>query len=98
MGMATIQDVSLTKRVQYGAKIISGFMEFLQDLAQRSVTITAFYATSATPTGIAILRNADFEVIGQVGKRIAFKLDVLKSESRLLKEYKEILQYIRGAS
>jgi hypothetical protein len=91
MGMATTPDVSLTRRTQYGAKLISGLVEFLHELAQKSITITKFYATSATPTGIAILRNAGFREVNNIGNRIAFELDIMTSDSLLATEYRRVL-------
>lgn len=91
MGMATTPDVDRIRRTQYGAKLISGLMEFLYELAQKSVIITKFYATSVTPTGIAILRNAGFEELNQMGKRIAFELDTMKSNSRMIHEYRQLI-------
>jgi hypothetical protein len=91
MGMATTPDVGPTRRKQYGAKLISGLIDFLEELAQRSVTITKFYATSATPTGIAILRNAGFEEINHIGNRIAFELETATSDSLLATEYRKAL-------
>jgi len=41
-----------------------------------------------TPTGIAILRNAGFQEIGQIGKRIAFELDTMNSDAPLAKKYR----------
>jgi hypothetical protein len=91
MGMATAQDVEITRRVQYGAKLLSGLIEFLCELAEKNISITKFYATSATPTGISILKNAGFQEIGQIGKRIAFELDVKTSHDRLATEYRQAL-------
>ena len=58
----------------------------------KNITITKFYATSVTPTGIAILKNAGFQDIGQIGKRIAFELDVMNSDARLAKQYRMMLR------
>lgn len=93
MGMATTPDVEVTRRTQYGAKLISGFIEFLIGLAEKNITITKFYATSSTPTGIAILRNAGFEEINRVGKRIAFELDTTNSNNQIAKEYRQAIKH-----
>ncbi len=92
MGMATIPEAERTKRAQYGARLISGLIEFLQGLIKQNIVITKFYATSVTPTGIAILRNAGFQQIGQIDKRIAFELDTMTSSSPLAKAYRESLE------
>lgn len=95
MSMATTPEAPQVKRKQYGQKLISGLSNFLQDLARRHVTITKFYATSVTPTGIAILRNAGFQEIGMLKsgtkKRIAFELDTMTSDSLIAKTYREAL-------
>jgi hypothetical protein len=92
MGMATTPDVDIKRRTQYGAKLISGFIEFLIGLAQKRVIITKFYATSSTPTGIAILRNAGFQEVNRVGKRIAFELDIMNSNDQIAKEYRKAIE------
>ena len=86
MGMATTPDVNLSKRTQYGAKLISGFIEFLVGLAEKNIVITKFYATSSTPTGIAILRNAGFKEVNHLSKRLAFELDIMTSDDRIAKD------------
>jgi hypothetical protein len=53
--------------------------------------ITKFYATSVTKPGIAILRNTGFQEIGKLGERIAFELDIMKSDAPLAKQYRAIL-------
>ncbi len=93
MAMGTSPEVEVSKRRQYGAKAISGFIDFLcEELAPRHITITKFYATSSTPTGIAILKNADFSEVGQIGKRIAFELDTTTSSSKIAIEYRKALE------
>jgi hypothetical protein len=92
MGMATTPEAEKTRRAQYGAKLISGLFAFLHDLAQKHIIITKFYATSVTPTGIAILRNAGFHEIGHIDKRIAFELDTMTSEAPLAQAYRKSLE------
>lgn len=64
---------------------------YLDELAAKNVTITKFYATSVTRTGIAVLRNAGFQEIGRLGERIAFELDTMNSDAPLAKRYRAIL-------
>ncbi len=66
-------------------------IHFIQELAKKDITITKLYATSVTPTGIAILRNAKFQEIGQIGKCIAFELDTMTSDAPLAIKYRAIL-------
>ncbi len=91
MGMATSTEVDAGKRVYYGRRLINGLVRFIQELAAKDITITKFYATSVTPTGIAILKNAGFQEIGQIGKRIAFELDTMTSDARLARQYRVML-------
>ena len=91
MGMGTTPEVELQKRTYYGRRLISGFLRFLYELAKQQITITKFHATSVTPTGIAILRNAGFKETGQIGKRRAFELDVMTSDAPLAEQYREVL-------
>jgi len=93
MGMATTPAADKQRRTQYGAKLISGLIDFLNSLAKRHIIITKLYATSVTPTGIALLRHAGFRELGQIGKRIAFELDTLNSNAPLAKAYRESLNH-----
>jgi hypothetical protein len=90
MGMATTLDVDKRKRRQYGVRLIRGF---LHDLAGQDITITRFYAISATSEGIAILRQAKFEERGHLGKRVAFELNPFTSETRMAKAYRAVLKH-----
>jgi hypothetical protein len=92
MGMGTTPRAERTRRTQYGARLISGFIEFLENLASRGITITKFYATSSTPTGIALLRNAGFKEAGKIERRIKFELDIHSSEAVIVKEYNKIVK------
>jgi len=91
-GMATTLDVDKRKRRQYGVHLIRGFLHFLHDLAEQDIMITRFYAISATPEGIAILRRAKFEERGHLGKRVAFELNPLTSDTRMANAYRAVLK------
>ena len=97
MGMATTPAADKLRRTQYGAKLISGLMDFLDHLAKKHIILTKLSATSVTPTGIALLRHAGFRERGQIGKRIAFELDTLTSDSPLAKAYRESLNHKANA-
>ncbi len=92
MGMATSPEADPGKRAYYGRRLINGMIRFIQEMAAKDITITKFYATSVTPTGIAILRNVGFKEIGQIGKRIAFELDTMTSDARLARQYRAMLR------
>jgi len=88
MNMATTADVDKWKRHQYGLRLMRGYLHFLHDLVEQDITITRFYASSATPEGIAILRRAKFEEREQVGKRVLFELNPITSHAPLAKAYR----------
>jgi hypothetical protein len=88
MSMATISDVDEQRRRLYGACLLRGFFHFLCGLAEQDITITRFYAMSATSKGNAMLRKAKFVERGHVGKRVAFELDPLTSDTRMAQEYR----------
>ena len=92
MSMVTTSDVDKQQRRQYGRCLIRGFLHFLHDLAGKSVAITRFYAASASPEGTAMLRQAGFEERRQVGKRMAFELNPLTSDTRLANAYRAVLK------
>jgi len=91
MGMATTPEAEPNKRTRYGRRLINGTARFLRELADKNIMVTKFYATSSTPTGIAIIKNAGFQQIGQIGKRIAFELDTMTSNTPLAIKYREAL-------
>lgn len=90
--IATTSDVDKRKRHMYGIHLIRGFLHFLVDLAEQDKTITRFYAASAMPDGISILRRAKFEERGSIGKRLAFELDPIAADTRIAKAYRRVLQ------
>jgi len=90
MGMATTPEAG--QHAYYGRRLISGIVRFIHQLAAKDITITKLYATSVTPTGIAILRNAGFQEIGHLGKRIAFELDTMNSDAPFAKRYRQTLR------
>ena len=89
MSMGTSPEINPLRRAQAGAKLLSGILELLNGLAQQRVTISKLYATSSTPTGIAILKNAGFKELGHMGKRVKFELEPLQSDSIAFAEYKK---------
>jgi hypothetical protein len=92
MGMATTPEAPPNKRTQYGRRLISGVAQFLRELAVQNIVVTKLYATSSTPTGIAILRDAKFQEIGQIGKRIAFEFDMMTATTPLAIKYREAIE------
>ncbi len=92
MCMATTSDVDKRLRHLYGLRLIRGFQHFLHDLAEQHITITRFYAISATSEGSSILKQANFEEKGLIGKRHAFELNPFTSQARLAKAYRAVLK------
>ncbi len=88
-------DVDTWKRRRYGMRLVRGFLHFLDDLAEQSITTTRFYAASATLDGHSLLRRAHFEERGRIGKRVVFELDPMAAGTRITKVYRRSLQ--RGA-
>ena len=92
MGMATTPEAPAKQRTYYGRRLIKGTIEFINELVTKNIKITKLYATSATPSGISILKNAGFQEIGQIGKRIAFELNLMTSNASLAKKYRAMLE------
>jgi len=63
----------------------------LRDLAAQGTIVTKLYATSSTPSGIALLEDAKFQKIGQMGKRVAFEFDMLTAHTLLAMKYREAI-------
>ena len=93
MSMATTADVDKQKRRVYGLLLIRGYLNFLHELAGMGITITRFYAISATPEGNAILKQASFEERGQIGKRVVFELNPTTSLTRMAQTYRAVLKH-----
>ena len=92
MSMATTSDVDKRKRREYGLRLIRGFLHIMDDLAVQDITITRFYAISATLEGNAILQQAKFEERGHTGKRVAFELNPITSQTPMAKAYRAALK------
>ncbi len=90
--IATTADVDTGVRRRYGMRLMRGFLRFLDDLAMQGVTISRFYAASAAPDGLALLRKATFEERGYIGKRLAFELDPVAADIRLAKAQEKVLR------
>ncbi|HEU5383262.1 MAG TPA: hypothetical protein VFV38_48295 [Ktedonobacteraceae bacterium] len=96
MEMSTTPTVPPARRTIYGEQLLLGFSEVLEEWGKQGVIFTKFYATSATQTGIRILRTANFQEIADLGKgRLAFELDISTSNAKMVKGYKEALAQLR---
>jgi hypothetical protein len=90
LAIASEPDVAEITRMHYVRVLLRGIRRELGELGRRGVILSKFYATSATPTGIAMAFHAGMEEDGtRLGKRLAFTLETKKSKSFLLDSYKE---------
>ncbi len=88
--IASEPDVGETIRMHYVRVLIRGMMREMRKLGGEGIIITKVYATSDTPTGIAMAIHAGMETYGhRLGKRLKFVMDMGKSQSFLLDSYKE---------
>ncbi|WP_201363291.1 hypothetical protein [Dictyobacter formicarum] len=87
--IASEPDVDATTRKHYVRVLIRGLTNELGKLGRRGVILSKVYATSETPTGIAMALHVGMEQFGKkLGKRLTFVLDPTTSESFLVDEYK----------
>ncbi len=91
--IASEPDVNEVTRMHYVTVLLRGVRIEIGQLGRRGAIITKIYATSETPTGIAMAIHAGMETYGaRAGKRLTFVLDVEKSKSFLFNYYKEGLE------
>ncbi len=88
--IASEPDVSETTRMHYVTVLLRGIRKQMGILGRKGYIITKIYATSETPTGIAMAIHVGMETYGpKVGKRLTFVWDTEKSQSFLFDAYKE---------
>jgi hypothetical protein len=90
-------------RLVYMQRLLNGVSREIGEMGKQGIIIPTIYATSDTPTGIAMSLHAKMQPLGKMkhsdGKRFAFKLDVAASDLPLLRPYKQaIAQYRRSHS
>lgn len=92
--VASEPEVDETTRMHYMLVLLRGLANKLEDLGRRGITIRKIYATSETPSGIAMAMHIGMqETPPRVGKRIRFELDVKEeAPSFLVKRYLESLK------
>ncbi len=84
-------DVDREIRLNYVRRLLRGTSEELEKLGSQGVIISKVFATSDTPTGIAMSLRAHMTQLGMLGKRLTFMLDVETSNIPLLQAYKRRL-------
>ncbi len=88
--IASEPDVNETTRMHYVTVLLRGLRKQMVELGKKGYIITKIYATSETPTGIAMAIHVGMEAYGpKIGKRLTFVWDVEKSQSFLCDAYKE---------
>lgn len=89
--VASDPDVNETTRMHYMLVLLRGLAGLLKDMGRRGVVIEKIYATSETPTGIAMAMHIGMEEIPpRIGKRVRFELDTEKEpRSFLIRNYQE---------
>lgn len=88
--IASEPDVSETTRMHYVTVLLRGLKMQLRELGKKGYIITKIYATSETPTGIAMAIHIGMQAYGaKIGKRLTFVWDIEKSHSFLTDAYKE---------
>jgi len=88
--IASDPDVGEDARVHYVATLIRGVIREVNKLGKRGVIITKIYATSETPTGIAMSIHAGMEQFGEkTGKRLKFRMDIKTSKVFIAQSYKK---------
>jgi len=92
--VASDPDAGETTRMHYMLVLLRGLASALEEMGQKGIIITAIYATSETPTGIAMAMHLGMEDYPpRLGKRVRFKLDIKEENSSfLIKKYKEGLE------
>ncbi len=90
----TTPAVEPSKRGTYASRLLAHFGDTLENWGKQGIQFSKFYGASATPSGIRILKNAGFRVLEeQEGRgRITFELDVMNSDAKWLRFYKEALE------
>ena len=77
LNVASEPDVDKTMRKHYVRVLLRGLRHRLGELGKQGIVLTNFYATSETPTGMAMAIHAGMESFGsKLGKRLTFVLNV----------------------
>src|SRR6266487_1374707 len=88
--MAVKQDIP--KHEQYGMRILQGFLEVLEELAEQKIIVKKLHASSSAPNAIKLCRNMRFTELPRIGEssRLRFELDLEKTDLPILKEYQHL--------
>lgn len=93
IGIASDSDVDEEIRTHYVLTLLRGTMRELEKLGEQGIIITKIYATSESPTGIAMAVHLGMEQVpGKIGRRVKFVLNIDNSDSLLASRYKRGLE------
>jgi hypothetical protein len=89
----TTPAVEPAKRSGYASYMITKLIQELTAMGNRGIEIRKVYGMSRTPSGIRILKSGGFQAIKEYDNgKITFELDVMNSDARVLRGYKEALE------
>jgi len=92
LGIAVRPGLSALQARMHGRHLIAGGVEVLENLAKQGMPVKKLYATSRTTDGIRLSKKLGFkEIAFPEDPLIRFELDIERSDSPLLKEYKKIV-------
>jgi len=92
LGLAVRPGLSLQHARSHGRHLMTGGVEVLENFARQGMPVKKLYATSRTPDGIKLCNKLGFrEIIYPGDPIIRYELDVEKSDSPLLEDYRQIL-------
>lgn len=89
--IGVIIGLSLAEKRAYGARLVSGLIDVLIDIGRKGIVIETFTARSTKPDGIRLLRNLGFTQIPSTTEKKNFILDMRKSGTREIMQYKQAL-------
>src|SRR5262249_5848761 len=93
VGLAVRPGLPSTQARYAGRHLLTGAIEVLENLAREGICIKKLYATARTGDGIRLSRKLGFrETIYPGDPLIRYELDLEKSGSPLLNEYKKLIK------
>ena len=102
MEMDTTPTVPPGRRTLYGTQLLMGVSETFREWGEKGIIINKLYATSATPTGIRILKSADFQPVSELGIgdfgniRYGYELDLNTTKVKMFRPYQEALRQFQA--
>jgi hypothetical protein len=92
IGLAVRPGLSLQHARSHGRHLMTGGIEVLENFVRQGMPVRKLYATSRTPDGIKLCNKLGFtETMYPGDPIIRYELDVEKSDSPLLEDYRQIL-------